>query len=170
MALAAGVSTRTVRRWVDHGLLPLPQKIPKKKGGYYAVYPLWAINRCRRIKRLIDEGYSIPDIKSHFDSLYRDMGIRLIEELIEDAKKAAKPDGEEITKAFGRDFLKNEAIQDFVANWSARVLSVALYGEKILVAILEKEKQEFEDFVEGYKQKVEELNSESYSKLKKLNP
>lgn len=64
LAAAAGVSTRTVRHYHAIGLMPPAQR----RGNGYREYPVGALVRLVRIRRLVDTGLPLPRVRALLDA------------------------------------------------------------------------------------------------------
>ena len=64
VSVAAGASVDTVRRWARLGLLPMPQKVYRGRRGIALVWAPHAPEQAAWVKRRLDTGRTISDIKA----------------------------------------------------------------------------------------------------------
>lgn len=59
---AGGVTTHTLRRWCEKGVLPAPTRTGVARAGTHNRWPAWAVSRARWVRGLIDEGFTLDEI------------------------------------------------------------------------------------------------------------
>lgn len=63
VAEAAGiVTTHTLRRWCEKGVLPEPTLTGVARAGTHNRWPAWAVQRARWVRSLLDEGFTLDEI------------------------------------------------------------------------------------------------------------
>ncbi len=68
VADAAGVTGRTVSRWVKLGLLPAPKLVYGARPGKHSFWPSHALEQARWVRAQIDAGQSWQDVLAALDA------------------------------------------------------------------------------------------------------
>lgn len=68
VAEAAGVTTRTVSRWVKLGLLPAPKLVYGALRGKQTFWPASAVDQARWVRAQIEAGQTWQEVKAQLDT------------------------------------------------------------------------------------------------------
>ena len=101
---ATGIAASSLGLYIKKGLIPYP-KIESNymgKKGRFGLYPEWVIERIKKIKGLIDEGYTLDSIKERLDS----------ENSPEERKKIKKMCRDQIDEMLTKEILSREDIDE----------------------------------------------------------
>ena len=66
---AGGISRATFYRWTERGLVPGPEGYEQGQRGPVAVYPPSALARVKKIRALLDEGYTLVAVEERLAKL-----------------------------------------------------------------------------------------------------